>query len=155
MAAERISVKQVDPGLLDDLATHLCAVREEFEALEQPEAEGIDLVAWLSREPGTIPECDLTLDRLRKKIEVARVLYRFYTDDLEKGLPGDHLPEVYVYYLVGLLLNKALVDRNYRYLNTVLKIRDGVLVGQPLRDFPDVYHRSISELLAVLSGELK
>ncbi len=95
-----------------------------------PMAEGVfDLEAELFR-PGWVgPTADrlAQLDRLRKKVEVARKLYRFYLPDLSRATGAQVLSAAAVRRLCLLMLKAALARHDARYLNSVLKLLDGVL----------------------------
>jgi hypothetical protein len=81
------------------------------------------------------------LDRLRKKIEVARKLCRYYLPDLSRAVAPTPLSAAAVRRLCALLLKAALLRRDARYLNSALKLLDGVLgrndctFPQELREF--------------------
>jgi len=89
----------------------------------------LDLEVELSRPGWEKPAADrlARLDRLRKKIEVARKLYRFYLPDLSRAASPQILSVAAVLRLCGLLLRTALVCGDARYLNSALKLLDGVL----------------------------
>jgi hypothetical protein len=76
------------------------------------------------------------LDRLRKKVEVARKLYRFYLPDLSRPAGTQVLSAAAVRYLCALMLKAALVGHDARFLNSALKLLDGVLEREDC-DFPD------------------
>ncbi|MCM8594228.1 hypothetical protein [Accumulibacter sp.] len=82
------------------------------------------------------PEADAQLDRLRKKIEVARKLCRYYVSDLSRAAEPTPLAAAAVRRLCVLLLKAALVRDDARYLNSALKLLDGVL-GRDDCSFPD------------------
>lgn len=73
------------------------------------------------------PDALTLLDRLRKKIEVARKLCRYYLPDLSLAAAAVPLSSAGVQRLCGLLLKSALLSRDARYLNAALKLLDGVL----------------------------
>lgn len=93
--------------------------------------------AWLD----LTPEAEAQLDRLRKKIEVARKLCRYYLPDLSRAALPEPLPAAAVRRLCALLLKAALLRNDARYLNSALKLLDGVLgredctFPQELREF--------------------
>lgn len=73
------------------------------------------------------PEMRVMLDHLRKKIEVAHKLYRHYLPDLSRPAASIPLSPAAVQHLTVLLLKAALVWKDARYLNSALKLVDGVL----------------------------
>jgi len=79
--------------------------------------------AWQELAPETVPR----LDRLRKKIEVAHKLSRYYLPDLSRPAAATPLSFAAIQCLSVLLLKAALVWRDARYLNSALKLMDGVL----------------------------
>jgi hypothetical protein len=81
------------------------------------------------------PEVEVPFDRLRKKIEVARKLYRYYLPDLSRPAAPTALSVQAVQRLCGLLLKAALIRRDVRFLNSALKLLDGVL-GRDDCEFP-------------------
>lgn len=85
---------------------------------------------------GPAAERLVQLDRLRKKVEVVRKLYRFYLPDLSRAA-GMQVPSAAaVRRLCALMLKTALVRHDARYLNSALKLLDGVLAREDC-EFPD------------------
>jgi len=74
-----------------------------------------------------LPETDVHLDRLRKKIEVARTLRRYYLPDLSRAAAAPLLGAAAIRRLYVLLLKASIVWRDARYLNTALKMNDAIL----------------------------
>jgi hypothetical protein len=85
---------------------------------------------------GSVAERLAQLDRLRKKVEVARKLYRFYLPDLSLAVGTQVLSGSAVRRLCALMLKAALARHDARFLNSALKLLDGVL-GREDCDFPD------------------
>jgi len=79
--------------------------------------------AWFRLDDAIGPK----LDRLRKKVEVARRLFRFYAVDLSSAIEPIMLSASSVRYLYVLFLKAALVQSDFRYLNSALKIVDNIL----------------------------
>lgn len=73
------------------------------------------------------PQAEAHLDRLRKKIEVARRLCRYYLPDLSRAAAPTPLSAAGIQRLCALLLRAAVLRRDARYLNSALKLLDGVL----------------------------
>lgn len=73
------------------------------------------------------PQAEAHLDRLRKKIEVARRLCRYYLPDLSRAAAPAPLSATGAQRLCALLLRAAVLRRDARYLNSALKLLDGVL----------------------------
>lgn len=90
------------------------------------------------------------LDRLRKKVEVARKLYRFYLPDLSRAAGAQVLSAAAVRRLCALMLKTALAGRDARYLNSALKLLDGVLVREDC-SFPDELRAVAHATLEVLA----
>lgn len=80
-------------------------------------------LSWSNLAPGV----EVPFDRLRKKVEVARKLYRYYLPDLSYPAAPTVLSAPAVRRLCGLLLKAALIQRDARFLNSALKLLDGVL----------------------------
>lgn len=99
---------------------------------------------------GPAAEALVQLDRLRKKVEVARKLYRFYLPDLSRAAGTQLLSAVAVRRLCALMLKTALVRCDARYLNSALKLLDGVLVREDC-DFPDELRALAHATLEVLA----
>lgn len=114
--------------ILSRIDTFLAAVPDA--KVEGETVPGVrDMEAELRRLAGSplTPDALTLLDRLRKKIEVARKLCRYYLPDLSRAAAAVPLSSVGVQRLGGLLLKSALLSRDARYLNAALKLLDGVL----------------------------
>jgi len=72
-------------------------------------------------------EAEHKLDLLRKKIEVTKKIHRFYMLDMSNATVQTNLCAEAVKLLYLLFLKAALERRDFRYLNTALKISDGIL----------------------------
>ncbi len=94
-------------------------------------------------------DAEAPFDRLRKKVEVARRLCRCYAPDLSRCTEPAPLSEAAVARLCGLLLKAALVWRDLRYLNSALKLLDGVLEREDCA-FPDELRALAGETLDCL-----
>jgi hypothetical protein len=68
------------------------------------------------------------LDRIRRKIEVARKLYGQYEGDLSRPASSDPLSCAGVHHLCAVLLLHTLRSYDLRYLNSALKLIDGFIV---------------------------
>lgn len=90
------------------------------------------------------------LDRLRKKVEVARKLYRFYLPDLSRAAGTQLLSAAAVQRLCALMLRAAMARLDARYLNSALKLLDGVLAREDC-DFPDELRDLAHATLEVLA----
>lgn len=125
---------QIDEWLASTASTYSSLIRQDgdedchFDLEEQ-----LHTLSWSN----LAPEIDMPLDRLRKKVEVARKLYRYYAPDLSHAAAPTPLSAAGVHRLCGLLLKAALVRCDARYLNTALKLLDGVL-GRDELEFPQV-----------------
>lgn len=78
------------------------------------------------------------LDRLCKKIEVPRRLCSIYTLNLDKAVERTPVRNDFLRYLCGVYLWVARETGDLKFLNTGMKLLDGVL-RQPELDFPDTY----------------
>lgn len=93
----------------------------------------------------------LVLDRLCKKIEVVKALYCFYSGDLSKSLDKDIIVnDDYIVYLCGIYLFLWQNQKDYKFLNTSLKLLDGLLC-QPEK-FPAEFYDIIKPLA---DGDIK
>lgn len=90
------------------------------------------------------------LDRLRKKVEVARKLYRFYLPDLSRASETRVLSAAAVQRLCALMLKTALLLCDARYLNSALKLLDGGLEREDC-DFPDELRALAHAALEILA----
>lgn len=66
-------------------------------------------------------------DRLRRKIEVARKVYQTYEPDLSRPTSSVPLSAEAINQLCALMLLAALRQRDVRFLNSALKLIDGIL----------------------------
>lgn len=141
-------------------ARALLARLEAWTALERgagaqepgPVAEGAyDLEIELFRPgwDGPTTERLAQLDRLRKKVEVARRLYRVYLPDLSRAVGTQVLSEAAVRRLCVLMLKAALARHDARFLNSALKLLDGVLAREDC-DFPDELRALARAVIEVL-----
>lgn len=71
----------------------------------------------------------LILYKLAKKIDVANSLKTIYVVDLSKPVLEDSLPDHFICILVEIFLYSALKFKDYKLLNSALKIFDGILDG--------------------------
>ncbi|OYQ39019.1 hypothetical protein CHU94_16525 [Rhodoferax sp. TH121] len=96
------------------------------------------------------PAMEVQLDRIRKKIEVPRKLYRLYLADLSRPATSTLLSSAAVQRLSVLLLKAALIWHDARYLNSALKLVDGVLERDDCVFREDVRALAISTLNAMV-----
>lgn len=96
------------------------------------------------------PAIEVRMDRLRKKIEVPRRLYRLYLADLSRPATSIQLSSTAVQRLSVLLLKAALIWHDVRYLNSALKLVDGVLERDDCIFEEDVRALAISTLNAMV-----
>ena len=75
------------------------------------------------------------LERLCRSIEVKRRLYAYYTSDLAHSVEKSWIAPEYVALAVSCYLAAAEADQDPKFLNTALKLLDGVLQGVSIR-FP-------------------
>jgi hypothetical protein len=143
----------IDAGLLARINT-LCAgapslQMKDGEAVQPPM---VDLEALLNMTGwwALTPQTEAQLDRLRKKIEVARRLFRYYTPDLSRAAAPTLLSVEGVQRLCALLLRAAVLRHDARYLNSVLKLLDGVL-GRGDLVFPSELRKLAHATLDVLA----
>lgn len=117
-----------------------------------PRAEGmfdLEIELYCPGWDGSVADRLVLLDRLRKKVEVARKLYRFYLPDLSRSVDTQLLAAAAVRHLCALMLKAALVRHDTRYLNSALKLLDGVLTREDC-DFPDELRALAHATLEVL-----
>jgi len=107
------------------------AIQDEGDGLLFDLETQLHTVSWSN----LAPEVEVPFDRLRKKIEVARKLYRYYQPDLSRPAAPTALSAPAVRRLCGLLIKAALIWRDARFLNSALKLLDGVL-GRDDCEFP-------------------
>lgn len=69
---------------------------------------------------------DAQLDRLRRKIEVARKVYRVYEQDISRPTSSQPLSPDGINQLCAVMLLAALRRRDARFLNAALKLIDGL-----------------------------
>lgn len=123
---------QIDKWLESNASTYSSLINQDCgEGCHFDLEEQLHTLSWSN----LASEIDMPFDRLRKKVEVARKLYRYYAPDLSRAAALTPLSAASVYRLCGLLLKAALVRSDARYLNTALKLLDGVL-GRDELEFP-------------------
>ncbi|MDR2219351.1 MAG: hypothetical protein LBE24_02085 [Methylobacillus sp.] len=144
---------EADSALVSRISAWLALDRASGGMMETCPAErnALDLEVELFHPDWEEPSADkLTqLDRLRKKIEVVRKLYRFYLPDLARAITTTELSAAAVRHLCALLLKAALVQNDARYLNSALKLLDGVLARDDC-NFPNELHIFAHATLDVL-----
>lgn len=82
--------------------------------------------SWRTLAPAALAQ----LHRLRKKVEVSRSLYRFYRADLSHPEGLARLSGAGAQRVCVLFVKAALVQRDPRFLNSALKMVDGVLIQE-------------------------
>lgn len=119
-------VARLDAWLAQDVARHDTG-RSALSV--EPPVPMLDLEAEIYTDAWSalLPETAAHLDRLRKKIEVARMLRRYYLPDLSQAAAAPLLGAAAVRRLYVLLLKASVVWRDARYLNAVLKLNDAIL----------------------------
>lgn len=70
------------------------------------------------------------IDRLCKKIDVTRTVKRFYLADLSKAVSDEVLPIQDVNLLTNFFIEYYKKYSDYKVLNTLLKITDGILLSK-------------------------
>jgi hypothetical protein len=130
-AASSISgFEEADETLVSRIDTWLVTYSQirEYRDSASPQS-ALDLeVALYSQDWSELTPCaEEKFDRLRKKIEVARKIFRYYLPDLSRAAAPIPLSCEAVQRLCCLLLKLALIRRDARYLNSALKLLDGIL----------------------------
>ena len=79
------------------------------------------------------------LHRLAKKVDVVKSLKTHYSSDLSRSVSHDVISDQYVCVLVDIFLYSFKTFRDFKLLNTALKICDGILDdGRPIKGLDDV-----------------
>ena len=105
-------------------------MRQEAGGTSNPGAAFLfDLEAVLASgiEPAFEQLSGAQLDRLRRKVEVARKLYARYENDLSLPATTETLSAAGVNQLCAVMLLAALRSRDARFLNSALKLIDGLI----------------------------
>jgi hypothetical protein len=82
--------------------------------------------------PAQVP----VLERLAKKVEVARRLCRSYTEDMGKPLDATPIAPGYAEALAAAFFHHGLLRKDWKWINTVLKLDWGILIA-PAFQMPD------------------
>lgn len=126
IAAERPVVTAGTPEALREM---LAAALKSLASPEQPATEGIILdPALLTADDAAVA----VLEQLSRKVEVGRRLRAAYIDGF--GKPVDDRPvraEVSTY-LACLFVFAGLVRGDWKFLNTAMKMQDGILIDRPI-----------------------
>lgn len=86
------------------------------------------------------------LDRLCKKVDISKSLRVFYSRDLSEKLTNERVAPQYIPLFIAILLWNAEEKTDFKFLNTALKILDGIL-GKPPAAFPKGLRCWSSEIL--------
>lgn len=104
-------------------------------------------IAGLSSSPLSPAEVEV-MERLAKKIEVARKLCRGYAQDMGKPLDAAPAAPGYAEALAAAFFHHGLLRDDWKWINTVLKLDWGILTA-PAFQMPD----DLAALLVDLLGE--
>lgn len=94
------------------------------------------IVAALAAEPEILLAQTGDLDVLQRKTEVARRLGAFYTPDAKLRVGDDVVHPDYALALCAIFLLFAERSNNAKYLNTALKMLDGILLAPTMPEDP-------------------
>ncbi|GMV55112.1 MAG: hypothetical protein AMXMBFR6_09170 [Betaproteobacteria bacterium] len=114
-------------GLLDAWLAPACSPPPHQAPLGALSALDLDEALCSKSWADLTAEAEANLDRLRKKIEVVRKLYRYYLPDMSGPANPTPLSPEALQRLCALLLKAALLRNDMRYLNSALKLLDGIL----------------------------
>ncbi|MFO1149360.1 MAG: hypothetical protein U1E62_13375 [Alsobacter sp.] len=77
-------------------------------------------------------EAAATFESLSRKVEVGRALRAAYAGGLGAALVEDVVPPAIATYLAALLVHAGLSRRDWKFINTAVKMEDGILTGLPV-----------------------
>lgn len=100
----------------------------------------------VSLDPEQVASCDrATLERLTRKIEVARKLYQSYQPDLSKPSSQTPVRSAFALYLTVFYFHAGLVLGDWKWINTGVKMTEGILLV-PALDIPAAIREMISRV---------
>jgi hypothetical protein len=122
----------VPPEAMVALRDTLEAMRSRFAA--DPQVSGAATAALIL--DGAILDVDdraaATLELLSRKVEVGRVLRAAYAGGLGAAVGEDVVPPAIATYLAALFVHAGLSRRDWKFINTAVKMEHGILTGMPI-----------------------
>lgn len=101
-----------------------------------------------SLDPATPAACDrVTLERLSRKAEVARKLYRSYQPDLSKPASQEPARPEFALYLAVYYLHAGCALGDWKWINTGVKMTEGI-VEVPVLQVPEAVKDAVAGILA-------
>ena len=82
------------------------------------------------------------LERLSRKVEVGRRLLAAYADGFGKPVDSQPVRADVLPYLASLFVFAGLARGDWKFLNTAMKMQDGILIDRPVT-LPDAFDRAL------------
>ena len=139
-AADRPSLAKDDREALRE------ALAAALETLRSPQFSATERIVL---DPALLAADDAAaavLERLSRKVEVGRRLLAAYADGFGKQVDSQPVRADVLPYLASLFVFVGLARGDWKFLNTAMKMQDGILVDRPVT-LPDAFDRALRACL--------